>query len=232
MKCPLCNTTVITKYNITGFDKVAVDWHNCICGSIFHALGIDKSYFDEKYLTAWKGMKGIIERYEYTWRTYIPFIEDIIYGRKFLDVGFTLPNNIKHLAKRGWIATGIDLIKNDYINGDFESFEFPDKFDFIHMGHCLESMADPHKALKKAYDTLNNDGLLLITTPNPEMIFTVGLENFGHWEHKEKHIFISKNKLEDMARIAGFDIIFSRRNFSHRFTMCNDLHILLQKRDI
>lgn len=229
MICPVCNSKVITKYDVTALDKKEIEWGHCICGAIFHTKGIDKSFFDEKYLKAWQEIKGLPERFDYLMRVYLPLIEDLTYGRKFLDVGFTLNYHIKNLARRGWVATGIDLIENDYVIGDFEDYKFPDKFDFINFGHCLETFLKPIEAIKKAYDLLDDNGVLMIATPNPEIIFTVGIGNFGHWDYKEKHIFISKQELENIARRVGFDIVLSRRNFSQRFIMYNDLHLILQK---
>jgi hypothetical protein len=97
------------------------------------------------------------------------------------------------------------------------------------MGHCLESFDNPVEALKKAYGLLNKDGLLLITHPNPEMIFEIGLQAFGHWDYKQSKVFISKDKLEDIAKRIGFNVIVSYRNISQRFVMHNDLHLLLQR---
>ena len=228
IKCPVCRRQISVKYRI-GWDGEVVDWFHCFCGTVFHTRGIDKSYFNEAYLKKWQEMKEVEERFEYLTRTYLPLIEDLTYGRKFLDVGFTLPIHIKNLAKRGWITTGIDLIKNDYITGDFEEYKFPDKFDFILFGHCLESFNRPFEAIKKAYDLLNNYGVLMITTPNPEIILMTGLREFGHWNYKEKWIFISKHKLKEMVCKVGFKWVLARRNISQRYVSWNDLHLILQK---
>jgi len=229
MKCPVCQRETAIKFDVIE-ETGEIEWNICMCQTMFHSKFLDKKFFGKLYLKHWQNMADMKERFEYLQRTYIPIIEEGTYGRKFLDVGFTLPYGIDYLKNRGWITTGIDLVPNDRIQGDFETFKFPEKLDYIHMGHCLESFHDPVRALQKAYRLLNYNGFLLITHPNPEMIFEIGLPNFGHWNYRQSRIFISKNSLEDIARRAGFDIVMSYRNISQRFVMHNDLHLLLQRK--
>lgn len=229
MKCPICSRDVMINFQVVEEVK-PVEWGRCMCGTIFHELGIDKKYFGKLFLKKWQLMPDMKERFEYLQRTYLPLIEEGTFGRKFLDVGFTLPHTLNYLKDRGWIVAGIDLAPNEYIKGDFETFGIPETFDYILMGHCLESFHKPVEAIKKAYKLLNDNGFLLITHPNPEMIFEIGLGNFGHWAYQQSHIFIAKDKLEDIAKRAGFDVVVSYRNISQRFIMHNDLHLLLQKR--
>ena len=193
-------------------------------------MGVDKRYFGEIYLKRWKKMEGLKERYDYLYRVYIPLIEELTFGRKSLDVGFTLDYGIEVLKKRGWITSGLDLVPNDYIVGDFEKLEIPETFDLITMGHCLESFEKPIRALAKAYSLLNYDGLLLITTPNPEMIFNIGFQQFNNFDYKQNHMLIGKAKLEDICKRIGFEIILSHRNISPRHIQKNDLHLLLQRK--
>ncbi len=229
IKCPICKRRISVKYKVDNAGEI-VEWYHCFCGTIFHNKGINKNYFDKAYQEKWMQMKEVEKRFDYLMRTYLPFIEDLTYGRKFLDVGFTLPYHIKLLARRGWITTGIDLIENEYIKGDFEKFDFKaNKFDFILFGHCLESFIKPVEAIEKAYNLLNPQGILMITTPNPELIFLDGLKEFGHWMHKEKWIFISKEQLKKMICKIGFKWVLGRRNISQRYIVWNDIHVILQK---
>lgn len=228
MNCPICKREVQIKFEVVE-DVSSIDWGVCMCQSMFHEIKLDKKFFGKLYLQRWQSMPAIKERFEYLQRVYLPIIEEKTFGRKFLDVGFTLPYSIDYLKERGWISSGIDLVPNDYIRDDFETFNTPEKYDYINMGHCLESFHDPVNAIKKAYSMLNYNGLLLITHPNPEMIFEIGLRSFGHWMYKQSRIFISKNMLEDICKRAGFDVVIAHRNISQRFVMYNDLHLLLQR---
>jgi len=227
-KCPICNRDVQINFQVIEEVK-PIDWWVCMCQTMFHKNHTDKKYFGKLYLKKWQMKADMKERFEYLQRTYVPLVEEMTYGRKFLDVGYTLPHTIEYLKNRGWITFGIDLVPGDYIQGDFETFDIPETFDYINMGHCLESFDNPVEALKKAYGLLNKDGLLLITHPNPEMIFEIGLQAFGHWDYKQSKVFISKDKLEDIAKRIGFNVIVSYRNISQRFVMHNDLHLLLQR---
>lgn len=218
-------------YRITEADGVQVEWFHCFCGVIFHDLGANKASFDAEYAQKWGDMKGVKDRTLYSFKTYLPIIEESIYGRKFLDVGFTAPFMIEELKTRGWVATGIDLIPNDYITGDFEAFDFEGKtFDFIHLGHVLESFDNPIAALAKCYDLLIRDGILMITHPAPELIHHVGLQKFGAWDHKHAWIFFNEQILKRTALGLGFDVIINRLNYSQRFVVYHDRHMLLQKK--
>jgi SAM-dependent methyltransferase len=228
--CGVCGRKQVAQYEITDLEETKVDWYHCYCGTIFHEQGIDKSVFNDAYLKEWQEKKGIDLRANYILKIYLPLIEEMILGRKFLDVGFTVPHNILHLRDRGWIATGVDIIPNDFITEDFEKFQFEDKFDFIHMGHVLESFQDPVRALANAYNHLNMDGVLMITHPAPELVHFVGLAGFGNWSHKYAHVFISEKELYRIAIGMGFDWIMCRLNFSQRFVSWNDRHIILQKK--
>lgn len=228
MNCPICNREVQINFEVT--EEVSpIDWYVCMCHTMFNCVKVDKKFFGKLYKKRWESRTDMKERFEYLQRMYLPLIEEMTFGRKFLDVGFTLQYGMDYLKERGWITVGIDLIPNDHIQGDFETFKIPETFDYINMGHCLESFSDPVKAIEKAYSLLNRNGFLLITHPNPEMIFEIGLQSFGHWNYKQNKIFISKNKLEEICKRIGFDVVVSYRNISQRFVMFNDLHLLLQK---
>lgn len=229
--CPICRNKQKTSYQIVGEDESSVTWFHCFCGVIFHDDGIDKKNFNAEYKQKWADMKGVKDRTLYSFKTYLPIIEESIYGRKFLDVGFTETFMIEELKERGWIATGIDLIDNDYITGDFEDFDFDGKtFDFIHLGHVLESFESPVAALAKCYELLNKDGIILITHPAPELIHHVGLQGFGAWDSKHCWCFMPKDVIKRVAIGLGFDILLDRLNYSQRFVVFNDRHMLLQKK--
>lgn len=231
-KCPICRKEVIYKYKIyDGDGKTFTEWFHCACGSMFHLKPIIKEYFNENYLSKYKNMLDVEYRFEYFFRVYAPLIEDLTYGRKFLDVGFTLPYAMKYMEKRGWISKGIDLIPNDYITGDFETYDFNEKFDLIHFGHCLESFNDITGAINKAYDLLNKDGLLVITHPNPKLLFELGIKEFGHWDWREEWLFVDKQELIKLCKVLGFKVILKRTNYGQRYVEWNDTHLILQKED-
>jgi SAM-dependent methyltransferase len=228
--CPICGARQITHYEVSDAEDKKTMWFHCHCGTIFHDEGIDKAAFNLDYMKDYQDKRGVDVRCDYILRTYLPLIEEMISGRKFLDVGFTVPYNILTLKERGWVSTGIDLIPNDFITMDFERFQFEDKFDFIYMGHVLQSFEDPIHALGSAFSMLNKNGILMLTTPAPELVHFTGLREFGHWSSKHAHVYISEKELKRLTLGMGFEWILSRVNFSQRFMTWNDRHLILQRK--
>jgi len=207
------------------------DFCFCRCGCVQNKSGnIDKSVFNEEYRTRYQNIKGIVSREEYILKTFLPIVEESTYGRKFLDVGFTHPYKIDYLRNRGWITDGIDLMPNDYIVGDYEKYNFGNKkYDFIWLGNILQSFDSPGGMLIKTHELLNLGGLAFISTPFTELMYSVGLKNWGNWNLSENNIYFSKSKLTEVLKTIGFDIIVMRENYSSRFTAWNNLHIVVQK---
>ncbi len=227
--CPVCGEKIKTSFTVKEEDGTSVDWLWCVCGSIFHQKGIKKDYFNEDYLKEIKEFKMVEDRYHLITRTYVPLVEELTYGRKFLDVGFGLPILIEDMRKRGWVSDGIDLIKNDYITGDFETYRFTDKYDFIFMGHVLESLKNPIGALYKAHELLNPSGVLMVMSIDAEAVWVTGMSQFGHWQSKEKWLFFSERQFKKVVKRLGYNIILKRKNFAKRWLAWNDFHVICQK---
>jgi len=103
------------------------------------------------------------------------------------------------------------------------------KFDLIWMGNVLESMEDPILALKRAYDLLDQKGVLYISTPDVDFINKTGISGWPHFKGKEHNVIWSEKALcRELERI-GFKIVMSRRNFSSRFMKWFDLHIICER---
>ncbi len=231
IECPICKRNQAVSYGVELEDKVTT-WYHCFCGVVFHDEEFKQSYFDKKFIDDYANVKNYESRMNYFYKTYGGIIEELTWGRKFLDVGYTIPYNIHYLSDRGWVATGIDIANDELILGDYESHDFgEERFDCIHLGHVLESMQDPFKAIETSYNLLNQKGILVITTPAPELILRFGLQGFGHcFNPKEKWIFMPKENIIKHAEKCGFKEVLSRFNFSERFGIWNDSHIILQKR--
>jgi len=229
--CPICKNEQVFNHKIHDSTDTMVTWYHCGCGTVFHTQGLDKAVFDADYVAKWFKMKEIEPRLDYFVRTYFGQISHLTYGRKFLDVGFTIPVMMESLKKKGWITTGVDIIPNDYMTDDFATFEFQEKFDVIHLGHVLESIGDPIAALKKAFGMLNDMGVLVITHPCPELLFELGPRAFGHFtDYRERHVFLSGAVIKNIASQCGFEEKYYVRNQDRKFAMWNDAHYIYQKR--
>lgn len=230
VKCPACNAECKLSFEIA--DGESTNWVFCSCGSVFHQKAIDKAYFNEEYLNKYKDFNGIEHRYEYFERVYLPIIEELTYGRRFLDVGFGCDYHIKNLQERGWITSGIDLVSNYHLIGDFETHNFKnEKYDFILMGQVLESFKDPLAAIYKAKELLLPRGILAIVTPDAELIYKIGMWEFGNWNAKEKWVMFSESQLKNIVDKMGFNVVLSHKNTEQRFVGWNHVHILAQKKD-
>ena len=97
-------------------------------------------------------------------------------GAQVLDVGSGFGEILFYLKKVGAIGSGVEINQqaSDYLknhgltvyNDDFLAVDFSDKFDVIIMADILEHPLEPHLFLDKALSLLNNQGLLIIQTPN------------------------------------------------------------------
>ena len=228
--CLICKSENVLNYTIIDNNKKSGVWYSCRCGAWYQLKNVDRKVFNEEYKKKYEGIKCLSDRLEYLRKIYVPFIEEMTYGRKFLDVGFVIPSHIEALKERGWIATGIDLMDNLYIKADFELYDFKiNKYDFIFMGSVLESFDNPVEAINKAYKLLNSSGVMLITTACTDFMYLSGFKKFGHWNTAEHHIYMSRRVLEETLRVAGFDILAMKENYSQRFVTWHDLHCIAQK---
>lgn len=228
LRCPACNSPCRLSFTIA--DKERTDWVFCSCGSIFHQKEIDLSYYNKEWLDVYLKWKSIKERYEYIERVYFNLVGELTYGRKFLDVGFGADYHINNLRENGWIATGIDIIKNDHLNGNFEEYDFKDKtFDFIFMGNVLGGFKDPIKSIYKAKELLNDNGLIMIMDADAELVYQRGMWNFGNWNAKERWLIFSERQIKKVLETFGFKVIVSHKNTEERFMNWNTFNLIAQK---
>jgi len=250
--CPVCGIESSYVYRIEdGKNNDKSSWTRCQCGVIFQDdLPADKDIYNDKYIAELHGAKEGKDRYEYSVRTYAPLIEEITYGRMMLDVGFASPHLINAMEERGWLTWGIDINpaitgKENLYKGNFIDYDFSlsgknvkdatglDKiertFDLIWMGHVLEHFHDPIAALKRAYNLLEEKGVLFISTPDIEFINKTGVSGWPHFKKSEHYVLWSESALNRELERLGFKIVMSRRNFSSRYMSWWDIHCLAQK---
>ena len=236
--CKLCGRRVFHNYllkNTASEQDITSRWYHCSCGCVFNLYKPDKPYTIE-YRKQFEDIKEVKNRYDWYIRNYVTIAEEKTYGRKFLDVGFGVDYVIQEMRKRGWVGTGIDIIPNDLITGDFETFDFgSSQFDLIWLGDVLQCFDDPMKALRKAYNLLYPDGLMFIVTPNTDLIKDGKIQEWGHWDLETNRQFFSMNLLKtmiskvDMNTSGNLRLLYADNNCSQRFPSWNNMHLLLQK---
>jgi 2-polyprenyl-3-methyl-5-hydroxy-6-metoxy-1,4-benzoquinol methylase len=84
------------------------------------------------------------------------------------------------------------------------------KSDAVTLFHVVEHLYDPQTLLKSIQEILNEDGLLIIETPNASDILSnqygcLAFQNFTYWSH---HPMIhSHNSLELMVEDCGYEVL-------------------------
>lgn len=250
-KCPVCGVDTNYVYRIeSGKTGEKSTWYKCQNGVVFQKDLPKHDIYNKEYLEHYVGIKE--NQTTHAARTYAPIIEELMYGRMMLDVGFGAPFNMKFFEDRGWLIWGID--RNEEIQpggniykGNFMTYDFSpnidkkrlkgiigtDKvkrtFDLIWMSHVLEHLNDPIGALKKAYDLLSEAGVIYISTPDIDFINKTGISGWPHWKEREHYIMWSERALVRELERLGFKTILKRRNFSSRFVSWWDVQYIGQK---
>ncbi len=104
--------------------------------------------------------------------------------------------------------------------GNFQEVDFGDiKFDAVMMVSLLEHLPDPFESLKKCYELLNKDGVILLKTVNHQ---GVNRRLFGDqwtgYRPPDHMVYFGKNNLEKMMENIGYrNIIKSGGLFNDSF---------------
>jgi len=246
--CPICKSLSSYMYYMQpkDADDEKSKWYRCNCGVIWQgklpqsltSTDSMKKLYNEDYINSYlQGGDKYIRISQYPVRVYAPLIEELIYGRMILDVGFNTTFLMQAFQKRGWVAHGIECNavtkKSERIfNGDFEYYEFPKdlKFNLIWMSHVLEHFRNPIRALEKARDMMKEDGVIFIATPDTDFVVTRTSSGFPHWKMREHYIMWNIESLSKELERIGFNVILQRRNYDQRFANWDDLHIIAQKK--
>lgn len=247
-QCPICHAVTTYMYymqNGDNKDDKSV-WYRCKCGVVWQQTipeavkNPEKAgeVYNEEYVDQFiQNGDKYIEVCKYPVRVFAPLIEELMFGRKVLEVGFNATFTMQEFADRGWIPFGIDINTSNKNSdriavGNFETHQFPEdmKFDLIWMSHVLEHFLDPVKALEKAKSLLSEDGCLYIATPDTDFIITRSSAGFPHWKSKEHYLMWNRESLCNKLEELGFDVIMSRRNYSERFQAWDDVQIIAQKK--
>lgn len=124
-------------------------------------------------------------------------------GKSFIfDVGFGTGLFLSYFNELDWEVCGIELSKdvakyaksnfglNNLKSGRIEEMKVKkNEFDVVTFNSSLEHLYSPKKALKKAFEMLKKNGLLVVTVPN---LKSLGFSIFGkRWLglHPPKHLY-------------------------------------------
>lgn len=97
---------------------------------------------------------------------------------------------------------------NKFYKSSFENFNSRDKYDIIVMMDVIEHFADPLKNLKKIKNLLNDDGILIIQTPNYRSLMAKICRDWAWWMIEDHKFFFSPKSLGKILNKSGFKMDF------------------------
>lgn len=165
-------------------------------------------------------------------------IREINNGRKYLEVGIGCGEMLAVALEMGYDVSAVEICKEDCENVsgalgvdikwcDFLKYETSDKYDVIIMGDVLEHVGKPIDALKKAYNMLDNGGVLWLSTPNYESAFS-RMRKFADpmWNQANHFTYFSYNGIKPFLDDLGFEV--KRYDVSNRYN--GSMELFLQKK--
>lgn len=164
-------------------------------------------------------------------------VREINNGRRYLEVGIGCGEMLAVAMEMGYDVSAVEICKEDCENVsgalgvdikwcDFLKYETPDKYDVIIMGDVLEHVGKPIDALKKAYDMLDDGGVLWLSTPNFESAFS-RMRKFADpmWNQANHFTYFSYDGLKPFLDKLGFEV--KRYDVSNRYN--GSMELFLQK---
>ena len=196
--CPVCRTNGVSKL-LFELEKTKV--YRCLCGLKF----IDPSLDAESMMRIYQSSESLKEinpalenYYEYdtlnpqslTCKDYTRALERAarhVQRRDLLEIGCGTGSFLDFARSKGWNPYGVDSSSENIAKLQQKGIEgacansldyFPDLcFDLIALWDLIEHLQDPFSFVKKSWQMLNPNGLLLIATPHDPNLLTL-LANF------------------------------------------------------
>ena len=227
MVCKLCG---IADDKLRSYDE-GISY--CIsCNGIFRVEPNKQRYhtqeFDKDVFTRLKNKKGDKRFWKLVSDEYVKYLKlktDMSFKHVF-DVGTYYGTFIKSLTDIGIDAEGIeanqnlvrlgvtDKIKHGYFDTNYKSGK---KYDLISLTQMLYYLPDSFSILKKCYEMLTNNGLIFISTINPQSSLIQGKLTAAFQPHV--NVYLSKTNFSNLEDYELLDYT------AYMADMFNDMYI-------
>lgn len=151
---------------------------------------------------------------------------------RILDIGCGDGEFLFGMSKEGWQVYGNDILKTNcdfakekfklknIYNQDLLSLDFPKGFfDLVTMWHTLEHMQSPQQVLRRIYQILKDDGILIIESPNYSSLANRLFKEKSYSLDLGRHLYqFSPKTLEKLLNSANFKIYKSDFFVNLRFS--------------
>lgn len=159
-------------------------------------------------------------------------------GKELLEVGIGQGELLAVALEMGYQPDAVEIVPAaarkvaDMLGisiwcGDFLNYAPKKTYSVIIMGDVIEHVTDPEKALRNAYDLLEEDGVLWLSTPNFESSFSRMMKFHDPMWLEPYHIsYFNRAGLEVLASKCGF--ILREYSVSQRYN--GSMELILTKR--
>ena len=220
--CPICNSNEkkeigLPKTNLISIKFVkeefrVVQCSNCQLYYVSPQINFSNNQWSELYNTEYfsnqsnwlikKRKKELAERFD----TAKSLIENKNPKLRYLDVGAGEGKGLLEAYKRGWEATGIDIVDNrledaklsdiKFIKSNLIESDLPENyFDFIYVDSVVEHVLNPFEYLSHIKKLLSKGGVIYIGVPNEDCLFN----------NVRKLVFVLTGKKNESEKIKPFD---------------------------
>lgn len=159
-------------------------------------------------------------------------------GKELLEVGIGQGELLAVALEMGYQPDAVEIVPAEarkvadmlgisIWRGDFLNYAPKKIYSVIIMGDVIEHVTDPEKALRNAYDLLEEDGVLWLSTPNFESSFSRMMKFHDPMWLEPYHIsYFNRAGLEALASKCGF--ILREYSVSQRYN--GSMELILTKR--
>lgn len=211
-RCVQC--TNVSTYPIPDLTTITAHYKKKFESGNYKLLQVYKS----QYLSIYKQLMSILEE-ELMKR------DMQLQNKKVLDIGCFTGDFLQLLQQKNADVYGVELqkdavrIANKKLPGriyqaDIMSFKFPQKnYDIITLLGLIEHVSDPAKLIKRSYELLNKNGVIMIQTPNSSSFLAKTMKKYWPPYSPIEHIHLfSRKGLENTLTQLGFKEISFRQH--------------------